>query len=367
VGSVESYETAKGERRYLVRYRTPEHAQKKKGGFKLKSQAELYLSGVNVSKARGEYVDPTESKVTINALGVVWLANKAHLKPSYTRTLDSSWRSHVQPVWGTKSISEIRHSGVQNWVTKLGQDKSATVVKRAYGILAGILDVAVKDRRIMSNPSRGVAMPRSVTKGHVYLSHDEVIRLADASGDHKTLVLTLAYCGIRWAEATGLRVKDVDLEKGRFMISENAVDVGGVIEVGTPKNHKRRSVPTPAFLVELIGEVVHGKKPNDLVFPDKHGFHMRRVRVSTDSRSWFKTALATAGLQTMVLHDLRHTAASLAVQAGGNVKVVQRMLGHASAAMTLDVYADLFDDDLDGVSIALDSAYRAASVPVLCP
>jgi integrase len=267
----------------------------------------------------------------------------------------------VQPLWGKQAISEIRHSGVQNWVTALGEVKSATVVKRAYGILAGILDVAVKDRRIMSNPARGVAMPRSVTKGHVYLSNDQVIRLAAASGEKKTLVLTLAYCGIRWAEATGLRVKDVDLEKGRFVISENAVDVGGVIEVGTPKNHKRRSVPFPAFLGELLTEACKGKKPDELVFPDKHGYHMRRVRVSKDSRSWFKTALVNAGLPTMVLHDLRHTSASLAVQAGGNVKVVQRMLGHASAAMTLDVYSDLFDDDLDSVSTALDAAYRAAS------
>jgi integrase len=58
----------------------------------------------------------------------------------------------------------------------------------------------------------------------------------------------------------------------------------------------------------------------------------------------------------MTVHDLRHTAASLAVSAGANVKAVQRMLGHASAAMTLDTYADLFDDDLDAVSDALDAA-----------
>lgn len=60
----------------------------------------------------------------------------------------------------------------------------------------------------------------------------------------------------------------------------------------------------------------------------------------------------------MTVHDLRHTAASLAVSAGANVKAVQRMLGHASAAMTLDVYADLFDDDLDAVAAALDGAAR---------
>ncbi len=64
----------------------------------------------------------------------------------------------------------------------------------------------------------------------------------------------------------------------------------------------------------------------------------------------------------MTIHDLRHTAASLAISAGANVKAVQRMLGHASAAMTLDTYADLFDDDLDGVSKALDEARTEAVV-----
>ena len=52
----------------------------------------------------------------------------------------------------------------------------------------------------------------------------------------------------------------------------------------------------------------------------------------------------------MTIHDLRHTATSLMVQSGANVKTVQRQLGHKSAAMTLDVYADLFDDDLDDLS-----------------
>ena len=55
-------------------------------------------------------------------------------------------------------------------------------------------------------------------------------------------------------------------------------------------------------------------------------------------------------------HDLRHTAASLAISAGANVKAVQRMLGHASAAMTLDTYADLFEDDLNDVSDRMDAA-----------
>lgn len=70
-------------------------------------------------------------------------------------------------------------------------------------------------------------------------------------------------------------------------------------------------------------------------------------------------------LPSMTVHDLRHTAASLAVQSGANVKTIQRMLGHTSAAMTLDVYSDLFDDDLDAVSAALDRAAAKAGVAAL--
>lgn len=62
-------------------------------------------------------------------------------------------------------------------------------------------------------------------------------------------------------------------------------------------------------------------------------------------------------------HDMRHTAASLAISAGANVKAVQRMLGHASAAMTLDTYADLFDDDLDHVAEALGRARGLGIAP----
>jgi Phage integrase family len=77
-------------------------------------------------------------------------------------------------------------------------------------------------------------------------------------------------------------------------------------------------------------------------------------------RDVFDAAAAAAGLGGLTPHELRHTAASLAVSAGANVKAVQRMLGHASAAMTLDVYSGLFDGDLDGVAAAMDAAWTNA-------
>lgn len=77
-------------------------------------------------------------------------------------------------------------------------------------------------------------------------------------------------------------------------------------------------------------------------------------------RSWFDRAATAIGQEGLTPHELRHTAASLAVSSGANVKAVQRMLGHASAAMTLDIYADLFDSDLDAVADRLDDTRAAA-------
>jgi integrase len=375
MATIEPYETKQG-RRYQVRYRKPDRAQTKKRGFRTKREAELFLASVEVSKARGEFIDATAAKALIGPLGAAWLARQTHLKPSAYRPLESAWRIHVLPVWGSVSVADVRRTAVQQWVSEMTQGdpdatparkpKGATLVIRAYGVLASILDDAVSDRRTLSNPARGVSLPRKVKKPHVYLNHEQVHALA-SEGKYPGLVLVLAYCGIRWGEATALRVKHLDMLRRRLMIEENAVQVGSVIEVGTPKNHKKRTVPFPRFLVEQLAYQCEGKGRDDLVFPGEDGHHLRLARVHEDNMSWFAGAVKRSGIPRITPHDLRHSAASFAVSAGANVKVVQKMLGHSSAAMTLDTYAELFDGDLDSVSDALDHAVSLANVPKMCP
>ena len=84
--------------------------------------------------------------------------------------------------------------------------------------------------------------------------------------------------------------------------------------------------------------------------PDLHLTSWQDCATEQLRKNVFDPACKAAGLEGLRPHDLRHTAASLAIQSGANVKVVQQMLGHASAAMTLDVYAGLFGDDLDSVA-----------------
>jgi integrase len=102
-----------------------------------------------------------------------------------------------------------------------------------------------------------------------------------------------------------------------------------------------------------------GKAPGAVVFTTRRGAVLRNLNFR---REVFDAAATVAGLEGLTPHELRHTAASLAVSAGANVKAVQRMLGHASAAMTLDVYSGLFDDDLDGVAERLDAGARVYSM-----
>lgn len=394
MASIKKYATAHGDR-WRVQYRTPDNRLTGARGFKTKREAENYAATVTVSKARGEYIDPADARVTVGDLGPGWLARRTHLKPSSRRVEEVAWRVHVEPQWGAVKLADIRHSAVQSWVSAMGRavtDSDGKVTKkasgpvtviRAYNVLAGILDDAVRDRRLTANPARGAKLPRKVKREHPYLTDDQVMALAAEAGPDKgVIVLVLAYCGLRWGELAGLHVADVDTLRRRLHIRRNAVNVGGVVEVGTPKTHERRTVPLPRFLVGLLASACQGKGRESIVFPAARGDYAKPPGMKT----WFDGAVTrcatsadkaraaehelqpdrepgTAIFPRITPHDLRHTAASLAVSAGANVKAVQKMLGHKSAAMTLDTYADLFDKDAEAVADAHDERLAGMTLP----
>ena len=150
--------------------------------------------------------------ITVGELAPIWLSRKqSDVAPSNYRTLQSAWRSHVEPAWGTTRIANVDLNAVEQWLATMRRKSGATTVIRAYCVLAGILDDAVKARRLASNPARGVEnLPHKTAKRRVYLTAEEVGRLVYEAAQHRTLVLVLAYTGIRWGEAVALRVKDVD-------------------------------------------------------------------------------------------------------------------------------------------------------------
>ncbi|MFT4087607.1 MAG: site-specific integrase [Gordonia sp. (in: high G+C Gram-positive bacteria)] len=370
MATIERYSTRSG-RRYRVRYRKPDGRQTDKRGFTTKAAAEAWAATNTVSINTGSWIDPRFASRTVGDLGAQWIQRQTHLKPSAFKPISTAWRLRVEPRWGAVPIGAIKPSEVQSWLSGLKkvprkpgaeptEPLAATGVIYAHQVLHAILDDAVRDRMLASNPADGMALPRKRGKLKVYLTNEQVHAFAAAVRDtdvdaqkRYVLVLTLAYTAVRWGEATGLKVRGVNALRRRLLVRDNAVEVDGTIYEGSTKGHRDRTVPVPTFLMDLIVELCAGKGPDDLVFDGPDGKHLP---LPPYTRGWWQQSVSAAGIPRVTPHDLRHTAASLAVQAGANVKALQRMLGHSSAALTLDVYADLFDSDLDSVADHLDEA-----------
>ena len=344
--------------RWRARYRDPAGQQRSRD-FSRKIDAQRWLASVEVSIGRGEWLDPDLGNVTVGEWSRIWLRVQSQLKPSTALRYEGLLVNQVYPVWRQSRLSEITHSAVADWVTGLSRSGlSPSSVRHAHRVLSLLLGAAVRDGRLPRNVAVGVRLPRVHASEKRFLSHAQVRDLADAAGDpFDVVVLVLAFTGLRWGELAALRVRDIDLDRRRVHVVRSMTEIRGRAVFGTPKNHQRRAVPLPAFLVDPLRSRLAGRDPDDLAFTSRAGAVLRnrnfRVQV-------FDRAARDVGLDGLTPHELRHTAASLAIAAGANVKAVQRMLGHASAAMTLDVYAGLFADDLDEVARVLDAAYTAS-------
>jgi integrase len=354
VTSIERRESD-GQLRYVARYRDPSGKQRNKT-FTRKIDAERYLTSIENAKLTGQYVDPARSRVTVGAWSDLWLDAQADLSPTTRLRYEGIIGRHIRPRWGSVQLASVTHAEVQRWLSRL--DLAPASVRKVHRVLSMALAYAVKDGRLAVNAASGVSLPRVHTAEKRFLTHAQVAELADACGsEYRLVVLFLAYTGLRWGEMAALRVHRVDFLRRRVLVAESVTPVSGVMTFGPTKGHERREVPIPRFLVDELSQHVAGSKPADLVFCGTRGAVMRS---QTFQRAALTEAATELGIPGFHPHELRHSAASLAIASGADVKVVQSMLGHKSATMTLDQYGHLFGDRLDVVPDAMDAAREIA-------
>ncbi|WP_040795543.1 tyrosine-type recombinase/integrase [Nocardia higoensis] len=354
-------------KRWRARYVDPSGVERSRS-FGTKVEAQRYLDReVTTKVTTGTWVDPDRSGVVFGVVAEKWFATKKFRKPKTVAGYRSLLDTIVLPRWESVPLREIEFEDIQEWVVKLseagstrfeGRGLSASRVIQSYQVLSQVLRFAVKSKRLATNPADEVELPSMMAGERRYLTHLQVMQLAMAAGRFRPLVFTLAYTGIRFGEATALRVMDVDLVRRRIEVSRSATFVRGRGTVVTDtKNHTTRSVPVPEALAGEFEVIMKGRRPEALVFPSHKGGHLE----STEFRWVSDPAVKAVGLTGVVPHSLRHTAASLAISAGANIKVVQRMLGHKTAMLTLDLYGHLFPDDLDAVARGMDEGARTAA------
>ncbi|MFF1336354.1 tyrosine-type recombinase/integrase [Streptomyces sp. NPDC058290] len=352
--------------RWRVRWYGPDGLPKALTFQKL-PQAEAEVHALTAKLDKGSYRDPKSGKAAVKVVAEEWFASKRKIgrttRHDYREILDT----YVIPKWGDWQVSAIQWEDVSAWLTDLctkpgksGRVLGPARVIKTYRVLSMTMKHAVFSKRISTSPCHDHDLPRPDDDDeHVYLTYDQLERLADAAGEYRLLILTLGYCGIRWAEASAVKVGRLSVPQRRIRIVQNYTDVRGELALGPVKNHEKRSVPLPRSFADELGTLAQAGGQNDLLFRAPEGGPLRyrnfRSRV-------FDPAVKEAGLDGMGVtpHKLRHTAASLAIAAGADVKVVQTMLGHKDAAMTLNVYGHLFPDRLDEVADALDAGRKVA-------
>ena len=362
MASIKQYAAKSGPKGKLwrVQYQAPDGSGKQKRGFRTKDEAELWAANNIVDMAVGAWIDPQKAKTKVSALWVPWYASKSGLAESSLTKMESAWRVHVEPRWGNLAVSQVTKTDVQTW---LGDHKDqAVTIRRAHGILAGIMDLAVEQKCVPTNTSRGVTLPRKPEPEHVFLTHAQLISLVMECSRDQDLYLMLGTTGVRWGEAGGIQKRDLIPERRRVRLRRAVRDNHRVLTLAPLKNHENRIVATSQVVMDRLVDLSSDMSPTDHIFtaPDggllatlgKHSpFHMAVERM-------VKKGLIPVRITP---HDLRHVAAGLLVSSGAHVKAIQKQLGHKSAAMTLDVYSDLFDGDLDEVADAMDVALAASA------
>ena len=358
MATIETYETSTGAKRYTVRYRTPQRTQTKKRGFKTMRDAREFANSVEVRKLTGAYVKPSAGKVVFGEVAESWLAGKVNLAASTRARYRPALDVHLLPAFGSVPLSDITPERLRRWIAGAAVSSAAATVRKNHTVLHQVLAQAAADGRLAVNPAAELELPTIDETEKRYLTARQIQGLADAAGEHRALVLLLGFTGLRFGEAAALTVAHIDLIQGRVRVHRSVTAVGGTMVYSAPKSHQARTVALPGFLVDVLREHLAGSDPGALAFPDSRGGPMRLHNVR---RRWWRRAVAESGAPAgLSPHELRHSAASMAISAGASIKAVQKMLGHKSATLTLDRYGHLYADELQGVADRLDSLARSA-------
>jgi integrase len=399
---IEKRKLASGTITYRVRYYGPDR-QPRSRSFSTRRDAVAFEAQMKAEQSRGEWIDPRRGKISLDAVWELFAAGQGHLELTTRANYRSAWGVRVQPQFGNWPIGRIGHSDIAVWVHAMqARGDKPDSIRYAHRVLSLLLDLAVRDRRLHRNDAKDVALPKVPPARKRFLTVQQVHDLAEAidawpvaenerrrarydarmdrwreesvkgastreksarkpilsllavrPGYGSDVVLVFAYCGLRWSKLAALRVCDVDLAARRLSVVERSTEVGGRLDTAAPKSGKARQVAIPRTVARVLAARIEGRPADDLVFTTPRGQPLRNLNWRRDVR--WNQVCEELGLDGLTPHDLRRSFGSLARLAGADLKYIQKAMGHSAITVTAEIYAHLFDSELDQVSDALDA------------
>lgn len=345
-----------------------------------KKDAERYLHDALRRRDLGSLVEP--ARVGLGEFLDRWMREavdprvRARTAKDYRFLIDHYIRPHL----GDRRLDHLAPVDVQQTVNAwTAQGLSPKTVRHAHGVLRAAINQAVRWEMVTRNVALMAELPRMDARKPRALDRSEAdrFRAAIEGTRFEALFLLLLGTGMRPSEALGLGWDHLDLEAGRARI-ERVLPIrqkGGIPIFEDPKTARsRRTVPLPASVTRAL--VAHRKAQAaqklaagpvyddfGLVFASARGWALHQPSIVAKH---FAPAIKRAGLDAVVvdgvqkpkprLYDLRHTHVTLSLRAGEPVHAVSARVGHASARMTLDVYAHALPSDRDDAARRVEAA-----------
>ena len=338
--------------------KTKERRQFRKTGYKTKAAAASAMAELKTKLDAHTYVKP--SSRTLGEYALEWLPRRERTGRGLKATTLSGYSRYIEAdiepsALGEMKLTDIRRYHVAAFVTELTETgRGPVTVRRILTLLGTIFASAVKDELIAVNPALGADKP-ALNEGPVKVwEPDDVRTFLMRCSQHRlgALFEIAVLTGLRRGEITGLRWSDVDLATRKVTVRRSRVSVRGhVLEQATTKTKAGlRTVPLSdaavgALLSWQLRQVEEAEAAQEAWETDGHVFTMedgRPLDPSYVTRTFQQLRKGPGGeLPPLTFHGLRHSAVSLMLASGADIAVVSKLMGHASIAITADVYSHL--------------------------
>ncbi|GAA3134539.1 tyrosine-type recombinase/integrase [Streptosporangium carneum] len=325
--------------RFQARYKGPDDIDRAAPEtFATKRDAEVWLTKKEAEILAEDWSNPDLGKVSFKEYGSDWVNERPGLRPKTMQLYEGLFRLHLVLTFGNCTVGEIKAAHVRKWRKALldGGVGPVTVAK-AYRLLKAIMNTAVEDKMIKSNPCQIRGGGKEESPERPTLTVRQVFALADAIEPRfRALVLLATFGSLRWGELAALRRRYIDLKAGTVRIVASTTELkDGSVTIGPPKSAAgTRTVALPEVVVSelrvYLGTYV-GDGDEAFVFLGAKGAMLRR---STFTRPWAK-ALKEAGLTGVHFHDLRHTGNTFASQSGATLRELMNRMGHSTTRAAL--------------------------------
>lgn len=313
-------------------------------------------------------------KTTVKAWADYWMQNfvETRLKQLTIDTYRSILKTHIIPRVGALRVQEITPRHIQELYSAMVKDgKSPKTISNVALVLTRLFETAVKQGMIASNPARAAEKPKLIKPEIKPLTDAEIPLFLSAIKDmpEENAFALCLFCGLREAECLGLSWDAVDFDNGRITVRQQLQKgkaKGSKYYIArSTKSGKSRVIEAPEIALDYLrrekrkqienrlraGE--YWSNPDNLVFTNEIGMCLA---IPTFYKH-FKRVAAAIGRPDARPHDLRHTAATVALAAGADLKSVQDLLGHATASFTLDRYCHTSEKMMEDTANRLQSYY----------